>query len=462
MQCRYKKLKDNDDSLLSKINIEQGNILIFYEYMKGDFKQIEYILFMSWFSLYHEMMKTPDTVRNFHEVILGNKIQKIYIDIDIELVDDQFCMANFHSAEQKLEISKTIVYYAKEAIKKCRPQINDTDILVLNANSSKKKSYHIIIDRWCFPSAKQNKEFFYEMLSHVPDHMRRYFDSQMYSSIRNFRTYMSTKIDGSRILARDPQSTWQPDDEITDPLELNKEIFFASLVTMVDACSILPFKVDDEVSDESGKEIENEEMRKMLTIFSTFPDSYCFKQGKCTGNKIFLLRKNPSYCDICERTHEKQNSFLFLTNKNDVWLNCMRTSKSKKIGNIDTYEYNTDVEEKKYELPTILSIQREKSISSFSSDSNFSLSSPINRVEIDLTEKDKPIIKPETFGVKPIIKGSIDYVERQLSINRYQPKKIVVREAEINGVSKQKVFNARSKYCGIQKSSIFISPNTDI
>lgn len=460
MQCRYKKLTDSDDSLLSKINIEQGNILIFYEYMKGEFKQIEYILFISWFSLYYEMMKTPDSIRNFHEVILGNKIQKIYIDIDMELVDDDYCSSNFHSAEQKLELSKTIVYYAKESIKKCRPQIKDTDILVLNANSSKKRSYHIIVDRWCFPSAKQNKEFFYEMLQHIPEHMRRYFDSQMYSSIRNFRTYMSTKIDGSRILSKDPQSTWEPDEEITDPIELNKEIFFASLVTMVDACSILPFKVDDEIEESSGKDIENEDMRKMLTIFSTLPDSYCFVQGKCNGNKLFLTRKNPSYCDICERTHEKQNSFLFLTVKNDVWLNCMRTSKSKKIGNINDCSCVTSVEEKKYELPTIFSIQREKSISSFSSDISMSTFSPLNKIEIDYTEKEKTIVNPENFDVKPIIQGSIDYMERQLSIVNTAPKKVVNKEKKIIGVSDEKRKIAINKYGGIKPQPNFIAINS--
>lgn len=359
MDEKYRRLKNGDDSLLKRIHINNGEFLMARESMENGFKKLEYCKFLSWYSLYDTLFKTPDRIRNYHEIIMGDRMQKIYIDIDIDLKDDEFTQQIFHTAEDKLDISKTIFLECARAIKKCRPQITDNDILILNSNSNTKRSYHIIVDRWCFPSATQNKEFFKEMLDHIPLYMRKYFDSQMYSSIRNFRTYMSTKIDGSRILQMDSQSTWKPE-ELDLPLtELNKEIFCASLVTMIDCCRLLSFKVKEEFDVLLIRDIETVEIVKMMDIFELQSDSNCFCKDRVEDCRIFLKRKSASFCTICDRTHEKQNSYLFLTQKNDVWFNCMRGSKSKLIGNINDItdnEMSNKSTTKRYELPTFESM----------------------------------------------------------------------------------------------------------
>lgn len=356
MEGRFNKLNDGDESLLGKVEIPNGAIVVCLEREERGFVKREYIIFPSPFSLYRELMKTPDHLRHFHEIIRGGKMQKIYIDIDMPLEDDEIGTKFYHSAEEKLIISNNIVRECMIAIMKCRAQIKEVDILVLNSNSSTKRSYHIIVDRWCFPSATQNKDFFYEMLEHIPLPWRRYFDHQMYSSIRNFRTYMSTKNDGSRILRVDPQSTWRSDEEINDTMALNKEIFLASLVTMVDCCKLLTFTPKEKDENVPSRDVNNKEIQLMLAVFKTLPESSSFEPNGMKGSSLLMRRKAPTYCPMCEKTHHKQNVFLFMTYNNDVWMNCIRGTKSRKLGNIDDFETSHGdeflcYERKPYELP---------------------------------------------------------------------------------------------------------------
>ena len=44
---------------------------------------------------------------------------------------------------------------------------------------------------------------------------------------------------------------------------------------------------------------------------------------KLKNNMVILERLYPSHCEICERIHEKQNSFLFLIEDKVYW-NCWR------------------------------------------------------------------------------------------------------------------------------------------
>lgn len=419
MEGRFNKLNDGDESLLRKVEIPNGAIAICLEQENKSIIKREYIIYPSPFSLYRELMKTPDISRHAHEIIRGGKMQKIYIDIDMPLEDDEIGTRFYHSAEEKLLISRSIVIECMRSIIKCRSQINASDILVLNSNSEIKQSYHIIVDRWCFPSATQNKDFFYEMLENIPLPWRRYFDHQMYSSIRNFRTYMSTKNDGSRILKVDHQSTWRPDEEINDTMSLNKEIFLASLVTMVDCCKLLSFTPKDKDENVPSRDINNKEIQLMLAVFKTLPESSSFESNGMKGSSLLMKRKAPTYCPICEKTHHKQNVFLFLTFNNDVWMNCIRGTKSRKLGNIDDFEslhgdQFTCYEKKSYELPKMKELPEFQSIN-------------VKPVEIST--------EPDTFGfnpniipnLKPIIETHINY-EPQL----YLPIKKVSTSSDVN------------------------------
>ena len=348
----FNKIKNENGEIDENLYNDTDNIVVFNEYCDNTGKDShKYYLFKSVYSFFIFVLQNSSQTNVFHEVILGNRPQKIYIDIDMELIDDNFLSSNFHLKSDKIIIAKTIIDKTIEAIKKARPLIRDEDILVLNSNSEEKVSYHIIVDRWIFSKAEDNKDFFNDMLSYINPQLHRYYDKQMYSNIRNFRVYMNYKYKKGRILKVDEKSRWIPDDlelindsdSVKRDYQYNKEIFLASLVTNTNYCSFLNTKDKPEDSYENNNlsELNEIDIDKMLRLFGKLPLSNCFEH-KVERNRILLKRKRESYCNVCERIHENQNSYLFITNRNDVWLNCLRNTKSYKIGNI-----NNEVNEEK-------------------------------------------------------------------------------------------------------------------
>jgi hypothetical protein len=363
----FNKIKNENGEIDQYLYSDPDIILVFNEYCDNNGKDsIRYFLFKSVYSFFIYVLENSSQTNVFHEVIFGNKPQKIYIDIDMELNDDNFLSSNFHLKSDKIKIAETIIDETIEAIKKARPLIKDEDILVLNSNSEEKVSYHIIVDRWIFSKSEDNEDFFNDMLSYINPQLHRYYDKQMYSNIRNFRVYMNYKYKKGRILKVDEKSRWIPDDlkliNDSNPnkrdYQYNKEIFLASLITNNNYCSFLNTKDKPEDNYENSElsSINEVYIDKILKVFNKLPESNYFEH-KVEKNRIFLKRKKESYCNVCERIHENQNSYLFLTNKNDIWLNCLRNSKSYKIGNINNVSdvkelkdnnFSTDIKVKVY------------------------------------------------------------------------------------------------------------------
>jgi hypothetical protein len=333
----FKTLVNGENALFNKFDLSKDQIPVCLESSLNNKTIKEFAIFRSAFSLYRRCVLTPQEKRCYHEIIRGNHSQKPYFDIDIKLEDDPLYIKLPHSIEEKIEIANNIVEECINSILKTNSKIKRTDILVLSSNSNEKRSYHIIVDRWCFLSASQNREFFDDVLMNIPYNYKKYFDDCMYKSSQQFRIYMSTKVDEDRLLKVDIRNEWKPDEEIDNISLLNKEIFLASLITMTDSCNILPLKIKEQVEqiEQSSKDIESDEYKKILKLFSTFKDKNSFNILDVDENKIYLKRICSSFCENCQRNHDNISPYLFLVNGN-VWFNCRRNKKSLIVGNINT------------------------------------------------------------------------------------------------------------------------------
>lgn len=336
----YEKLTNGEESLFKKIDVSDDAIPICLEEkhpIEGEKPIKKYAVFRSAYALFRECIQTSIEKRCFFEIIRGGHYQKHYVDIDIDLEDDKFTEKYPHSIEEKINISKVIVSEYVTAMLKIKPEIQPTDIMVFNSNSEKKRSYHIIVDRWCFASATQNKEFFQEIMEYIPLPHRKYFDNRMYKCIQQFRIFLSTKCGKNRVKNIDPQSTWKCSESITDTFQLLKEMFFASLITVTEGtCRVVPLKYKEKIEYVPSRDMENNELSACLKLFRKFKDTSNFEVLDLKGTIIPLKRRSPSYCEVCQRLHDNENPFLYLSFDSNLYFNCRRNDNSTLIGNILT------------------------------------------------------------------------------------------------------------------------------
>lgn len=338
----YRKLVNGDeDTLFKRVNVKASDIPVCLEEkhpIEGEKPIKTFGVFSSEYSLFLEIANTPQPKRCFYEIIRGGCYQKHYVDIDMSLEDDVISEDFAHTIEEKLNISKIIVKEYIDIMLRINPSIKKEDILVFNSNSEKKRSFHIIVDRWCFTSATQNKDFFNEIMEHIPIPHRKYFDKTMYKCIQQFRIFLSTKCGKNRVKTLDSQSTWKPLDNITDSYLLLKEIFMSSLVTSTAcSCRIIPCKYKEKIEYVNSRDMENGELASCLALFRTFKDSHSFEIMDLKGTIIPVKRRCSSYCNACNRVHENENGYLYLTFDNNLYFNCRRNDQSTLIGNINDF-----------------------------------------------------------------------------------------------------------------------------
>jgi hypothetical protein len=330
----YFLLNKNESSLLGKERIMDGTLPICKEGADGKrFAILRYI------QAYQLSLSLDDRERCLFEIIMGNTYQKPYFDIDVDLA----APINSHTREQRVRIGTELPKTIKTIVLKEFPQIRDEDVLVFesNRNSPNKISYHIIVTGWCVHGSKANRRFFERIMKDVPEPWKVYVDHSMYKTVQYFRIYMSTKFGKDRIKDFDSkESTWTPTGD-GDPV---MELFMASLVSYTKDCSILPIDVDEDEVAYDAVELCGEDENEIRRIVKAIPDSNCFqiqgfKDGGCS-----LKRLAPSYCRTCERVHDNENPYVYVTNSGYVMFTCRRSDKSSVIGRL--WEQTTEVKPK--------------------------------------------------------------------------------------------------------------------
>lgn len=322
----YHYLNSCENSLLKRENITKDMVLICNEGFEGKKTYTS----MTFNRAFNFNLETSDDERAFFEIILGDRCQKPYFDIDINLENDY----TSHSREQKIAISKKLPEEIKINIMKCYPQILEEDILVFNSHSNKKRSYHIVVTNWCVSNSTNNRKFFNEVMKDIPFPWKQYVDDSMYKSIQQFRMFMSSKYKANRHKTFDPDfSTWQVDEFSMNPL---RDLFFDSLITYTRNCNIIHYEEDENSHfDYEKTEITDSMQSKIKNFVKMMKDGGCFSFGRCDSSILLLRRNLPSYCNVCKRSHDNENPFVYVKINGDVCFNCRRAKESVVIGNVN-------------------------------------------------------------------------------------------------------------------------------
>lgn len=295
--------------------------------------------------------------RTFYEVIIGKYPQKPHFDIDI----------NLESAPPSLpdgEIVKSIVI---DKIIECFAKLGisleiSKDIMLFTSHGKQKRSYHIVVNNYYHDDYVQAKLFYNMLMDAIPRETGitdTILDKGVYKSIQQFRLLGSQKLGSNRpkVLARE----WQHKDSKifwSDPFisgSIGADdllIFKSSLVTYTRECSKIPTLepkkiiscVKDKYEDEGTLTPEEEsQCMKLLGkhVLANNPQlknsraRLPYEPGETRGKLMLLKRTASSMCTICNRIHDHENPFIFVTGEEySVYFNCRRSDHSKFLGSL--------------------------------------------------------------------------------------------------------------------------------
>jgi len=343
----FSTLNSQNNSLMNVISLGPKNMIICQQ---KDSRQFTH--FRTCFDFYNYAKSIGFENNCFYEVIRGNLPQKPYFDIDISVQDEE-------EKNKKIGMSEALIKIIIRSIIFIYPMIKEDDIFIFNSHGPKKISYHIVVDNFCFPNFEQNRAFFEKVMTHIPEDWKNYCDNRVYNNNRQFRVLYSHKWESTRVKLIDEKlSKWKLKKSCSKD-QYNLIAFINSLITNCEYCNVLHVEIIPKPEFHS-LDLDEKQLNAVKKIFCSMKDTNCFKIEGYKDSVLALRRISPSFCQSCQRIHENENPFIFVSMTSDVFFNCRRGGTSIKIGNLNDHE----ISEKEKNIQIINKI-RQKEVNSF-------------------------------------------------------------------------------------------------
>ena len=279
----------------------------------------------------HAYEQADETKKVLYEVIMGERNQKIYFDVDVE------------SGALTMSDARDMMLQLIQSINK-EIDCGSSNIMVFNSFdetdlSHSKISYHVVIDRHYVKSNVHNKVICKRIISNLDDKYHKYVDI-LYSTLQQFRMLGSHKVGKDNRVKRIDKdlSSWEA---MREERMLGIERFLASLITNTSNCKIIDVDIPEEkVYDNSA----SSNVVHFDDLNSLVHDKLgCYKLLD-SDNYFYPLRRisKNAICLVCERCHDNENAFLTVDNSGCVYFQCFRghsvNKMSKAIGYVKSKE----------------------------------------------------------------------------------------------------------------------------
>lgn len=272
-----------------------------------------------------------------HEVIYGDKYQKLRFDIDAKFRSKEDC--DIAETEILTYLIEAICTVWKEMYSISTGKLLDSEDIVIMTSSGKidagyKMSLHLLIapTEYCVENNKEAKAFALKVKLLLPELYRSYIDEEIYKTKTNLRMLYSYKTGKIRQLILKG--------------EYNDFRYVDSLITYTKGLTLLTKKIADQYVD---ADVYNEicltsEQVKQINSLLTEDEKSSFTIRNVTTNIINFQRIRPSYCTFCERIHDHDNTLYLrcVTSSNGsikVYKYCRKSkSDAQVVGNIENHQ----------------------------------------------------------------------------------------------------------------------------
>lgn len=347
--------------------LEKDNLIICQK-----LKYLSFGKFNNYLEFAKYMIKnTSKENRCFYELIPGSASQKPYFDIEFyvskdisepKIIDSELILPE-HEADLAIEEMLKLIQEEIPPLKD-----NRSHIFVFTSHKDTKRSYHIVIEGYCFSDNKSNRLFSEKIVRNLPEKWRGIVDSSMYKSSQQFRIAGSCKFGTDRFKTLNEALTingythlkgvrgWVP--KVEPESEDHKMLLLieASLITQTSGSILMPSLLDDK--EENSENIRSGEKKEYAEFFEPLTSenikealTLCYKlagleygdgrfpysfmrvvEDNGESSIILLKRRFPSMCRICNYVHENENPYLLIIGlERDVYLDCRRNSMGKKL-----------------------------------------------------------------------------------------------------------------------------------
>jgi len=354
----YKLVNQQDRSgLLDNVKDKADFIAIYDEtkyylfegYLDKGKKFSSYTSFYNWYNTLSESKK------HCHEVIFGSNTQRIKFDIDAK--PQEFGEIN---SNKNIDTLNSIMIAIKEELKNyigidefIEQNITNADFNIADSSDNNKISYHITSLFYTVANNKEAKLFSDNVINRLPECYKKFIDSSINTSIKNLRILGSHKVDSNRVKKINK--------------ELNKKLGFNNIgdyqgleYYLIQPPKIrcrtiaLPNKIIVSNDTFSSKSLESS---LCSTEIPNYIKAYIYDNGssirEVKNTVIYTDRIKPSYCEICDRTHQNDNTLIIsilICEQNKTYLAKCRHSDSKRfIKIIDTQNVSNVIDTVRFE-----------------------------------------------------------------------------------------------------------------
>jgi len=286
-----------------------------------------------------EKLYSNQKIMNYYEVIPGYRSQKFFLDIDISL-----------SNPEKLDsVTEKVMSSLVELIRESWPTLTEKelqpekDICLYSSHGQKKRSFHLVFPRFILCNHREAQFVYNFLLEKIPPFFHRYLDGSVYSKKQNFRLLYSSKKDHPERMKK-VEHTWKfgsvevkqyhpptPCDPETflklSPTGYRRSLILDSFITHINRGD--HYHLSQQLRNQHEDEERKKEERN-YQFYSILPDDFPQPpeglEIRCIdGDRILLSRKKPSFCPICQKTHDSEGASLKYYETKNVWyLHCFR------------------------------------------------------------------------------------------------------------------------------------------
>ena len=274
-----------------------------------------------------EFLGAYSTLNYCHEVIEGACPQRVRYDID----DGKLELKNPADLIKRLiQISLDIYYdlYSAQVV----GYYTEEDFIVCNSSDHTKTSFHIIAP--FYGATNSDVLFFVRLVAEklLPGDLN-YVDLGVYKSRQNFRLYDAAKFEHPTRVKK----------YFTGPTNIDLRI--ACLIGHYDPSKpITPFVTGAPINQilPSYGDSDREWSPELNKIIAPYIADHVLRssyqsRGSNAGMKYIFNRLRPSYCEICDRTHDKDNTLIISTlveGSQPVFMRCRRNNGFKVLGHL--------------------------------------------------------------------------------------------------------------------------------
>ena len=210
--------------------------------------------------------------------------------------------------------------------------ISNNDIVIMDASDKTKYSRHYVVHNYCVESHEAAKKIYEDLAKYLPADIYDIIDKQVYTSVHNLRMALCCK-----------RTT---DGHYVRPLNIVSDHKFSdTLITFVNGCEMIDIELPIKPVIAESK-ISSEVEKKVIDMIA--PYTYGLKFNGIQ-NGIFTFRRfQSSFCEICGRTHDHDNTMFAIVNNGNVYLKCNHAKKSESlyIGKVEGFNNANIIEEK--------------------------------------------------------------------------------------------------------------------